>query len=383
MSFGALLRQRKWTILIGTTLGGFAFWLALRGVPLREVGDALLQADPIYLAATAVLFLFQQLLRSFRQMVILRATHPHVGLRSSLSVLCIGFFFINTLPARMGEVVRPLLLLERENVPLGTGFALLVTERLVDLLAMFMMLASLAWIVPIPVEGLRIGGELVDLQALIQTAAGFGIPTILVSATATFFAGRPLYLRLRPLLANSTRPLLRRYATRLLQFLDGFTVALGSLSNPGRLLSVLTLSALTWGLTATMYPALARAFSLEPWIGYPEGIGALGLTMAGLALPSAPGFAGTYEAFLKAALNLFGIAGEAPAPGGRYTLEAAALAYALTMHWWVHLVQSATAIYFLVVDRIDPRKVLAALAGQPTQVTIDATTTRAPEAPFP
>ena len=165
--------------------------------------------------------------------------------------------------------------------------------------------------------------------------------------------------------------------------MDGFTLALGALSHPGRLITVLALSALTWGLTATMYPALARAFSLEAWIGYPEGIGALGLTMAGLALPSAPGFAGTYEAFLKAALNLFGIAGETPAPGGRYTLEAAALAYALTMHWWVHLVQSVTAIYFLVVDRIDPRKVLAALAGSNTHLTNDATTKHEREVPSP
>jgi uncharacterized membrane protein YbhN (UPF0104 family) len=102
-----------------------------------------------------------------------------------------------------------------------------------------------------------------------------------------------------------------------------------------------------------MYLPLARAFGVGHLIGYGEGIGILCVTMLGMIVPSAPGFAGTYEAFFRAALALFGVSGEG--------LDGVAVAMALTFHWWQYGVQSCTALYFLAVDRIDLGRLLVRL----------------------
>jgi hypothetical protein len=88
--------------------------------------------------------------------------------------------------------------------------------------------------------------------------------------------------------------------------------------------------------------------------------------MLGMALPAAPGFAGTYEAFARAGLALYGVAGDVRLAGPTSpTLDGLAIAFVLTIHWGTHLVQSATAVYFLAVDRIDPvRMAQRAWSGQ-------------------
>ena len=87
--------------------------------------------------------------------------------------------------------------------------------------------------------------------------------------------------------------------------------------------------------------------------------------MVGMALPAAPGFAGTYEAAVRGALALYGVVGDATVVPGGPTLDAIALAFALVMHWWVHIVQSSTAIWFLVVDQVDPRSIVRRVLRPP------------------
>ena len=93
-----------------------------------------------------------------------------------------------------------------------------------------------------------------------------------------------------------------------------------------------------WLLTGGMYLLTAWAFSVDV-IGFLESIGLLAFTMLGMAVPSAPGFAGTYEAACVAGLEVFG------------SKDASLnFAFALTFHWWIHIVQSASALFFLYRD---------------------------------
>ncbi|MEC7948576.1 MAG: lysylphosphatidylglycerol synthase transmembrane domain-containing protein, partial [Myxococcota bacterium] len=150
---GAILARSR-QVVLGLLLGGLALAIALWGVPLAAVADALARADLIWLVPPAIMFLLQQVIRAGRQALILQAQAPDHRFRTSLSVLCISFLFINTLPARLGEVVRPLLLLEREGIPVGAGFAAVFLERAIDLCAMLVMIALVAWLVPVPSQTL-------------------------------------------------------------------------------------------------------------------------------------------------------------------------------------------------------------------------------------
>ena len=345
-------------------MGLAALALAFWGVPVDAVLDALSRIDPRGLLLPAAIFLVQQTIRAWRQAIILQARFPEHRFRSSLSVLCIGFFFVNTLPARIGEVVRPMLLAEREDIPLGAGFAMVVVERALDLIAMGVMVSILAWLVPIPPAV----GELlpgIDLIGFARTLVGVAVPGVVLGLVALMFAGDRLLAfagRVTQRWSTGSAGALR---TRLLGFGGAFVAGLSSVRTPGRLGALLGLTASAWALTGFMYPPIAAALGVGEFIDYSAGIGILGITMVGMALPAAPGFAGTYEAAVRGALALYGVVGDATVVPGGPTLDAIALAFALVMHWWVHIVQSSTAIWFLVVDQVDPRSIVRRVLRPP------------------
>ena len=351
-TLGALLRARAPQVLAGLLIGGGALALALWGVPLAEIGAAVQAADLRQLGLVAAVFLLQQVVRAWRQALIIQAAWPQHRFRTSLSVLCVSFFLINTLPARIGELARPLLLLERDGTPLGVGLAAVLLERALDLISAFVMLALVAWLVPATARTLEIGGQTVDWVGLGQQAAAGVLPPVVAGLLVLLFAGRPA-LALVARLSGPGAGLRGRLLAPVLRLGGGLVDALEAARSPGRLAAIGGLTVLTWGMSGLMYPPLARAFGVGDLIGYGEGIGILCVTMLGMIVPSAPGFAGTYEAFFRAALALFGVSG-----GG---LDAVAVAMALTFHWWQYGVQSCTALYFLAVDRIDLGRLLARL----------------------
>ena len=346
------LRRRIPQMLVGVLIGGLAMVWALRGVPLSTVASTLKTATLPPLLLIAVLFLFQQVIRAWRQAIIIQATQPNHTLRTSLSVLCVSFFLINTLPARIGEVSRPLLLLERDGTPLGVGVAAVVLERMLDLMATFVMLALVAWFVPGESHTISLGSATVDWVSLGQKTAAMVLPFILLGLFALFFAGGQT-LRVMHAISERLPMWTRRISAPFLRFGQTFVDALSSARSPRRLASIVGLTVCTWAMTGLMYPLLAQSFGVGSLIGYGEGIGILCVTMLGMILPSAPGFAGTYEAFFRAGVGLFGVQGP--------ELDATAIAMALTMHWGIYVVQSSSAIAFLIVDRIDLRRLMQRL----------------------
>ena len=61
----------------------------------------------------------------------------------------IGFAASAVLPARAGEVIRPYLLARREGLSATAAFATIVVERILDLVAVLMLMAAfLIWFDP-------------------------------------------------------------------------------------------------------------------------------------------------------------------------------------------------------------------------------------------
>ena len=98
---------------------------------------------------------------------------------------------------------------------------------------------------------------------------------------------------------------------------------------------VVILTVLTWALTGWMTVAGFAAFDLHEGRGFLDGISILAFTMLGMAAPSAPGFAGAYEAAVILGCLSIGMSNTV-----RIT------AFAITFHWWVHLVQSISALAY-------------------------------------
>jgi uncharacterized protein (TIRG00374 family) len=344
VSGGGWLRN----LALGLVLGVVFFGLALWGVPLAELGDAFGQMHWLSLLPIAATVVCQYLLRAWRQQLLLQPFAPGIGYRQHLSIVTVGFFCVNLFPARLGEAVRPLLFQERAGVPLGAGFAVVLVERVVDLVAILVTLLVVALWVEMPAREIELAGETRSLAELGRTMAMVLLVPLLVGLLGLALLG-PAGLRAGTraaawLEARIRLSILHRVVAGLLRFAAAFVEGLQSLRSPGRLAALVILTALLFLSMGLMMSALAQAFGLQEWLGFGAGMAVLSITMLGIALPAPPGFAGVFEASARAALAIFGVAGEA--------LAGRALAYALVFHWWPLLVLSGAAGFFLWRDRI-------------------------------
>ncbi len=332
-------------LLIGMVCMGLAFW----GVPLDGFLDALLRLRPGWFLAFALLFVAQTGLQASRQRLLL----PGLPLRfaDSLSVVLIGFFAIQTLPVRLGELARPWLLRRNHQLPLGEGFGMVAIERALDLLALLLALAAVLLWVDIPSAELVLGGLSIDLAGWGWQTGRVVIPLVTLVVVGLAVAGEPLMARIAPLVRAAARPLgAARLAEGLVDFGRAFILAFRALREPLRLLGVLALTAAIWLDIAGMYWALSWGFGLQDPIGYGESAGVMSITALGSLLPSPPGMAGVQEAFGRAALALFGVRGEA---------SATALSYAVVAHWGQYLLCAAGAAAFALRAGVGLREVFA------------------------
>ena len=328
-------------VLIGILIGALLLALAFWGVPLDEVREALARMDAIWLIPVAVVFLYQQVVRALRQMVMVRALKPESTYWTNLGILCMGFLCINTFPARLGEFVRPYLLKQKEGIPMGAGFGLTFVERLLDLTATLLILALVLTFAELPTHEIELAGSTWDVTVLgTRVATTLLLPLGVVACALLFFGRQVLALSSwihRAVTARVRWAWLDKLGRWLLGFAEDFVQGLDSVKSSGRLAVLVALTAATWAGSAFMYTSLAAAFGFPELIGFVEGLGVMVLIMLGTMAPAPPGFVGVYEAAARGALALFGVHGP---------LRGQAIAYALVLHYWTYFVQALTAWWF-------------------------------------
>ncbi len=336
--------RRSIRALLGLLLGGVCLWWVLHDVATEDIGEALSETRWSVLPVLALLFMAQQFLRAWRQQILVQGVNPDSPYRDNLSILCISFFCINTFPARLGELVRPALLRDRQGVPLGSGFGVIFVERLLDLCSTLLLLVAVAWWGNLAEAEIEIYGGQFSVRGMAREGALLVIPLLLVLGLLLALA-----LRGKSLVGILSRA--GRFGRWAGSFVGPFLEGVAVLGRPRRTLGVLGLTAVIWAGTGWMYVLLANAVGIGAQVGYLEGLGVLALTMLCTALPSPPGFVGVYEAGVLAALGLFGVAGPEWA--------ATALVFALVMHWWTFTVQALSALWFFLADEVGLGEVFA------------------------
>jgi uncharacterized protein (TIRG00374 family) len=96
-----------------------------------------------------------------------------------------------------------------------------------------------------------------------------------------------------------------RIALRLVEMIEGLRQGLGVLRSPARLVGVIAWSVVLWLVNALSFYLAFQAFDLPVDFG-----GALvlqGVLAFGIAVPSAPGYIGPFEAAITAVLAVYGI----------------------------------------------------------------------------
>jgi uncharacterized membrane protein YbhN (UPF0104 family) len=345
------------SLALGLVVGAVFLALALWGVPLGQVGSAVWHMSPLWVAATALGWVVQYLLRAWRQVLLVRGLAPATTYRRQLSITVVGFFCINTFPARLGEVARPFLLYERDGVPVGAGLALFFLERIIDLVALLVALLIVVFAIQVPDRAIEIFGRTIPLVDLVRGSAVAVLGPVVASVLGLALFGRPAVA-----LGERVLAAVERIGRLVLDFAGSFVGGIASLRDPRRLVGIALLTAVLFVLMGAMTWTMGRAFSFGQWIGYREAVGVLGITMLGIALPAPPGFAGVFEASVRAALAVFGVRGE--------ELAAPALGYALVFHWGPYLLLTLWAGWFLWRDGIALGRVFRFARGRTSDVEV-------------
>lgn len=260
---------------------------ALWGIDLNMALAALRDVRWVDLLLVEAIYVFTHAMRVLRMQALI--DRP-VAFKRVLSILTIGYLAIHVVPFRMGEFVRPYLLAEREQVPFTNGLAIILVERLLDMIMLLGMLFGVAWVVQLPPGAIMVEG--VDVLAAGQKIVGLMVVGGFGVIAAVGILGESLLKRTDRLPGGG---LLRG-------FYDGIRAVP---RDPLRVVYLVGLSAAIWGLTIVAVKVLLGAFPGMP-SSFAEAYTIWTITLAGMTAVPTPGFFGPFEAACTAAISLFG-----------------------------------------------------------------------------
>jgi uncharacterized protein (TIRG00374 family) len=282
--------SRRSTLLglaIGLPVSALFLVLAARGVDPGTVAGRIRAADGPLLACGAAALLVLHLAQAERWRILARPLGP-APRRGFLAITFAGLAASNVVPGRPGDLLRGYWLGRMTSQPGGRALATVVVDRVADLVALLALLAVTLPFVPHPgwLQALVVG--VVALVALLLAAIG----------AAWLYARTPRGRRAR----CGRRSLLARH-------LSAFVRGLPELLRPRAIAAAAGLSLLAWAAWAGA--AWLVAASLEVQLS-PVQIGFVAAVVnLGSAIPSSPGFVGTYQWLAVASLGLFGVTHDA------------------------------------------------------------------------
>ena len=229
-------------------------------------------------------------LTALRWQLLLRPT-KRIGIHRLFAITLIGFMANNVLPARLGEFVRAYALGRSEALPASLPFATIVIERIFDGFTLLVFLVGgLSFLRPtrtlLWAAGLTCGLYLVVLASLlaIRTGHGLGLLTAVLDR------------------------LPERVGTQARRLLESFRSGLDVFGDPSAIVGTAMLSIVIWVVNALGVEAMFRAFSLD--LPVYACFLVLGVIAVAVALPSAPGYVGPFQAGTVQGLALLGVARE-------------------------------------------------------------------------
>lgn len=289
---------RRW--LPGVLISVIAIVAVTHFADFKDLGKAFTQVHPLNLLLAVALTVVSLGTRALAWRVLLRRKASVVD---AFFIINEGYLLNNLFPLRAGELGRALLMGRKSGLGTFRVLSTVVLERIFDLaMAAGLLLATLplafgmSWAKPVALTTL--GLVIVGLIVL-----------YIIARNSESFSGWVHRIGERWVLVKKW----------VLPQLDALLDGLKTITQPWQFLQSIFWIAVSWGIWVLLYYSmLVSIFPKAPlwWAAFTDGILAMGI-----ALPSAPGGIGVYEASTVAALTLLGIT------------ASTALAYALIMHF--------------------------------------------------
>ncbi len=281
-----------WKVGASLVLAAALFAVFLWTAPLREVGATLRHVKLGWVLASVAVALATYVLRALRWGLILRP----VGRASAANVIgctAAGFATSTVLPARAGEIVRPLLLSARTGMPAAATLASILTERLLDGASVLLLFGTGALVVS---GGLNPASLPLLRDAALLSSAGLAAAVVLVA-----FLLRRREATVRRVASWAPERFRERAVSFLHHLLDGLEV----LRTPRRLLEIGAWSLGLWVVIGWQLVLLGKAFGLDLTFG--QAFVVVAVSVIGLAVPAPAGVGGFHWAIRFGLNQLVGV----------------------------------------------------------------------------
>jgi phosphatidylinositol alpha-mannosyltransferase len=285
----AIALARRGGVVALSAAGAVLGWLALQKIGLSNIASALLHSSPMHVLLGLAVMCSAMVMRGFSWHAILKAALPRARVRLSdaMQGTFIGVLMSSTLPARLGEPSRALVVARRtgrprEHFPVVLGTV--VSQTLLNLLALAILGAIMFSSVNF-FSGHQDALLAVAILPAVLLVVVLGAPAVLRMDAARRFA------RLQAVAAQ-----VRAAITRVR---DGLTVF-----RMPRLGSIATLSQLAaWALQAVSCYLLLVALGLSHQAGFAAAAAVLFAVNVTAVLPVTPANLGVFQAAAAAVLH--------------------------------------------------------------------------------
>jgi uncharacterized protein (TIRG00374 family) len=280
-------------LIVGCLIGMLFLYLAARKVDFGLMRAAFTKVNYWFVLVAVPVIFFSHFLRALRWRYLMDPI-KRVDVASLFSALLIGYMANILMPAHLGELLRAYVLGKRREVSASSTFATIVVERIIDVIALLLLMVFAVLLYPFP-EWINRAG-----YALLLGTVGLFVFLVLLKRYFVFFE-RYLTLFLRPL------P--QAWQAKLARGIRSFVIGIVPLRRGWDYPIVAVLSLAIWACYGFIIHLVLYAFDFVsvyhlPWS---TSLIVLVITTIGIVVPSSPGYVGTYHWLCQISLAMYGV----------------------------------------------------------------------------
>ncbi|HEY2491600.1 MAG TPA: lysylphosphatidylglycerol synthase transmembrane domain-containing protein [Paenibacillus sp.] len=283
------MKKKIAKLSIQILISGFFLWLAFRHVVWSDIITAFSQIDVKYVIIGTVLHSSSFFIRASRWQYLLSPVKK-ISYASSYQVMTISYAANNLIPLRAGDILRAVLIGNKEKISKVASFSSVILERVVDGLTMLIFL--IIGFANLHTESLWLTRVMYLSILVFFTCIVFIVLLCKYQQSFIHFLGRMISKKSEKL------------ADAAIRFMQNFLVAFQVVQSKSMLVKILVSSLLIWGLEASLFMMVAKSFGISDHV-FLLGIVSVAIVSLGIMIPSSPGYVGTFEFFCTLSLGLF------------------------------------------------------------------------------
>jgi len=287
-----------WRGAFGVAISVVLLWWTLRGESLASVWGVLQTSNVGLFVLAAAIATLAFPMRAVRWRYILEPAAGTIAFGPLWRATAIGMMVNNVAVARAGEPVRAFVLARTtRRVSFTAALASLIVDRVFDSVIVLLLL-----LVVVSLPGFPSGAEIlsVPVDRLLLSGAGIALAAVVALTVIAIYPDRMVRVW-EAVLGRVAPGLMERGRGIVLSFGTG----LGVLRDPRRSAIVFAWALAQWLLNGASFWIAFLAVGLDA--PFTAALFMQSLLAAAVALPSAPGFFGVFEAAAKVSLSVYGV----------------------------------------------------------------------------